>query len=84
MVPIIFLSAGNLDDFSYVSFRYCARVDSISISGQGIDDKWRLTGVVTVHRPYKMEVKAKLETVKGAPFKWTAADNDGRFMHHIL
>ncbi len=59
-------------------FRYCARVDSISISGQGIDDKWRLTGAITVHRPYKMEVKAKLETIKGAPFKWTAADNDGR------
>ncbi len=60
--------------------RYCARVDSISISGPGVDDKWRLTRAVTVHRPYKMEVKAKLETIKGAPFKWTAADNDGRFI----
>ncbi len=58
-------------------FRYCARVDSISISGAGVDDKWRLTGGITVHRPYKMEIKSKLETIKGAPFKWTAADHDG-------
>ena len=42
------------------------------MEGQAIDSKWKLCGNVIVRRPYKMEQKTKLETLKGGPYKWSA------------
>ncbi len=52
--------------------RYFARIDSVVVEGDCVDSKWKLSGFVSVKRPYKMEERAKLETIKSGPYKWTA------------